>query len=75
MSGENLKDVLKAIMDTPAANIQAVVKVLEAAAPKDVEIEQPGNSLIVVNHYHWSRTFQMKVTRILFRNTKNHKHL
>ena len=42
MSGEKLKDVLKAFIHTPAADIQSVVA-LEVAAPKlDERAEQPG---------------------------------
>ena len=37
-----LKDVLKALVDTPASDIQAVVSGLEAAAPKPVEREESG---------------------------------
>lgn len=46
MSSEKLKDVLKAFIDTPTADIQAVVDALEAAAPQQQERQQPGKQLI-----------------------------
>lgn len=39
---EKLKDVLQRFIDTPAADVQSLVNALEAAAPKDVEEDQPG---------------------------------
>jgi hypothetical protein len=43
MSGKKLQDVLKAFMDSPSGDVQAVVDALEAAAPKQEERDKLGN--------------------------------